>query len=49
MGQNGTRELTFGNHSLRAKTGTLLSSFADNHGKLFATKSISYKLQHGRI
>jgi hypothetical protein len=49
MYQNGTGELAFGNHALRAKTGTLLSRCADNHGKLFAPKSISYKWQHGRI
>lgn len=49
MYENGTRELTSGNHPLRAKTGTLLSSCADNHGKLFATQSVSYKLQRGRI
>jgi hypothetical protein len=49
MYQNGTRELTFANHPARAKKVTLLSSCADNLGKLFATKTISYKWQHRRI
>jgi hypothetical protein len=49
MYQNGTREPTFANHPARAKKGILLSSCADNLGKLFATKTISYKSHHRRI
>jgi hypothetical protein len=49
MYPNGIRELTFANHPARAKKGTLLSSCEDNHGKLFATKTTSYKWQHRRI
>jgi len=49
MYQNVTRELTFANLPARAKKGTLLSCCPDNLGKLFATKTISYKWQHRRI
>ena len=49
MYQNSTGELTLANHPPRAKKGTLLSSCADNLGKLFATKTISYKWRHRRI
>jgi hypothetical protein len=49
MYQNGTRQLGFANHPVRAKNGTLLSCCADNLGKLFAPKSISYKWHHRRI
>jgi hypothetical protein len=49
MYRNGTGELTFASHPARAKKGILLSSCADNLGKLFATNTISYKSQHRRI
>jgi hypothetical protein len=40
--QNEIQELPFGAWLARAKKGTVLSSFADNHGKLFAISAASY-------
>jgi hypothetical protein len=41
--QNEIQALPFGAGLARAKKGTVLSSFEDNLGKLFAIKAASYK------